>query len=48
MLLNLFHTGEDIVHFVDPIHILFNQQRIQNQMGIEALRQYIDFKKSEE
>lgn len=36
------HTGEDIVHFVDPIHILFNQQRIQNQMGIEALRQYID------
>lgn len=41
------HTGQDIVHFADPIHILFNQQRIQNQMGIEALRQFIDSLKNQ-
>lgn len=35
-------TGNDAVHYQDPIYLLFNQERLQKQIGYDSAKQFLD------
>lgn len=35
-------TGDKLVFYQDPIYLLFNQERLNNTLGIDSAKQFID------
>lgn len=35
-------TGNDAIHYQDPIYLLFNQERLQKQLGYDSAKQFLD------
>ena len=36
------HSGKDVNHHVDPIYMLFNQERLQKTIGYDNAKQFLD------
>lgn len=35
-------TGKELVHYQDPIYLLFNQERLNNVLGYDSAKQFLD------